>query len=206
MDYVRPIEAMIPGAQGRVLGVLARTEARLTMRAVASLARVSASQAVTVLNRLVSLGLVERREAGSAAQVRLVRDNEAARAVLAMAGLRDAVIDRLRDEARAIDPAPLSLVIFGSFARGSAREGSDIDVLAVPPAGLVGADDDRWVDALGRWQDRARQIAGNPVNLLLASAAELPSLVRRSESVWESAARDGVLIAGADLAALAAGR
>ena len=126
--------------------------------------------------------------------------------MLALAGLRDAVIDWLRDEARTIDPAPLSLVIFGSFARGDAREGSDIDVLAVPPTGLVGTDDDRWVDTLGRWQDRAGRIAGNPVNVLLASVEELPGLVGRTGSVWESAARDGVLIAGADLAALAAGR
>src|SRR5664280_2454877 len=82
MDFGDPVEALIPGVQGRVLTVLARTEAELTMRAVAELAGVSANQATVVLNRLVHLGLVERRDVGSAGLVRLIRDNEAARAVL----------------------------------------------------------------------------------------------------------------------------
>jgi hypothetical protein len=35
--------------------------------------------------------------------------------------------------ARYIDPEPVSLVVFGSFARGAADASSDIDVLAVRP-------------------------------------------------------------------------
>jgi len=69
MDYVNPVEALIPGVQGRVLTVLARTEAELTMRSVAELAGVSANQATVVLNRLVRLGLVERL-AGEARKIR----------------------------------------------------------------------------------------------------------------------------------------
>src|SRR5260221_1903790 len=95
MDYVRSVEVVIPGVQGRVLGVLARSDAELTMRTVGKLAGVSSNRAAAVLNHLVSLGLVERREAGSAALVRLARDNEAARAVLALAGLRETVIRQL---------------------------------------------------------------------------------------------------------------
>lgn len=198
MDYVRPIESVIPGVQGRVLGVLARTDSALTMRTVARIAGVSVNQAVRVLNGLAAIGLVERRQAGPAALVSLARDNEAARAVVALAGLRDAVLDRLRDEARTIEPAPASLVVFGSFATGGARADSDIDVLAVRAAG-VEANDPRWVDSLGRWADRARKIAGNPVNLLDAAADDLPRLLRREDSVWASAARAGVLVAGAGL-------
>jgi hypothetical protein len=41
MDYRRPVEDLIPGVQGKVLGVLARTDTDLTMRAVAELAGVS---------------------------------------------------------------------------------------------------------------------------------------------------------------------
>jgi hypothetical protein len=42
------------------------------MRAVAELADVSANQATVVLNRLVRLGLVERRDVVAAALVRLI--------------------------------------------------------------------------------------------------------------------------------------
>ena len=100
MDYVNPVEALIPGVQGRVLTVLARTEAELTMRSVAELAGVSANQATVVLNRLVRLGLVERRDVGAAALVRLVRENEAARSVLSLVDLRQGVLARLAGEAR----------------------------------------------------------------------------------------------------------
>jgi DNA-binding MarR family transcriptional regulator len=133
MDYGNPVEALIPGVQGRVLAVLARTEAELTMRSVAEMAGASANQATVVLNRLVGLGLVERREVGAAALVRLIRENEAARSVLELVDLRQGVLDRLKGEAKKIRPAPTCLAVFGSFALGEAHEGSDVDILVVPP-------------------------------------------------------------------------
>ena len=195
MDYVNPVEALIPGVQGRVLTVLARTESELTMRSVAELAGVSADQATVVLNRLVRLGLVERREVGAAALVRLVRENEAARSVLSLVDLRQGVFARLAGEARKIRPAPACLVVFGSFSRGNAHENSDIDVLAVPPSGAQ-VDDGRWTAALGQWSDRAARIAGNPVNLLEATMDELPKLVRRERELWRTIVEEGVVLVG----------
>ena len=195
MDYVNPLEALIPGVQGRVLTVLARTEAELTMRSVAELAGVSANQATVVLNRLVRLGLVERRDVGAAALVRLVRENEAARSVLSLVDLRQGVLARLAGEARKIRPAPACLVVFGSFARGDAHENSDIDVLAVPPSEAQ-VDHGRWMAALGQWSDRAARIAGNPVNLLEATMDELPKLVRREREPWRTIVEEGVVLVG----------
>ena len=196
MDYGNPVEAMIPGVQGRVLAVLARTEAELTMRSVAELAGVSANQATVVLNRLVRLGLVERREAGAAALVRLIRENEAARAVFELVDLRQRVLDRLTGEAKKIRPVPACLAVFGSFARGEAHEGSDVDVLVVPPP-TAHAESDRWTAALGRWSDRAARIAGNPVNLVEVTAAELPRLVRRERAPWRTILAEAVVLIGA---------
>jgi predicted nucleotidyltransferase len=189
VNYLRPVEAVIPGVQGRVLRVLAHAGMPLTMRTVARLAGASNDQTNLVLHRLISLGLVERREAGSAAQVTLVRENAAAQAVVALVELRDTVVDRMRAEAATIQPAPASLVIFGSFARGDAHEDSDIDVLAVRARG-VRMDNDSWTDSLHAWADRSTRLAGNPVNLLDESAEDMP--------------RDGVLLAGRPLAELAA--
>lgn len=195
MDYVNPVEALIPGVQGRVLTVLARTEAELTMRSVAELAGVSANQATVVLNRLVRLGIVERRDVGASALVRLVRENEAARSVLSLVDLRQGVLARLAGEARKIRPAPACLVVFGSFARGDAHENSDIDVLAVPSSEAQ-VDDGRWTAALGQWSDRAARIAGNPVNLLEATMDELPKLVRREREPWRTIVEEGVVLVG----------
>jgi predicted nucleotidyltransferase len=195
MDYVNPVEALIPGAQGRVLTVLGRTEAELTMRSIAELAGVSANQTTVVLNRLVRLGIVERRDVGASALVRLVRENEAARSVLSLVDLRQGVLARLAREARKIRPAPACLVVFGSFARGDAHENSDIDVLAVPPS-EAHVDDGRWTAALGQWSDRAARIAGNPVNLLEATMDELPKLVRREREPWRTIVEEGVVLVG----------
>ncbi|HUZ10393.1 MAG TPA: nucleotidyltransferase domain-containing protein [Acidimicrobiales bacterium] len=178
MDYVEPIQSLIPGVQGRVLAVLAATDTELMMRTVASLAGVSVNRAVAVLNHLVDLGVVERREAGRSALVGLQGDNEATRAILALNRVHDRVIERLRHEARAIRPAPAALLLFGSFATGSARAGSDVDVLAVRPTGLAG-DDPAWVASLGAWTDGAIRITGNPLNLVVVGQDEIPATVLR---------------------------
>ena len=198
MDYGQPIEAVIPGVQGRVLSVLARTDTELTMRTVAGLADVSVNRAVTVLNRLIEFGVVHRRDAGSAALVCLERENQVARLLLDLQDVRRTVIERLSTEASTIQPAPASLILFGSFARGAARSGSDIDVLALRAA-AIGPDDERWSDSLGRWSESASRIAGNPVRVVAAGIEELPRLLRRPGSVWRSAASDGIMLIGASL-------
>jgi predicted nucleotidyltransferase len=173
------------------------------MRAVADLAGVSPQQASVVIGRLVEFGVVVRRDVPPASLVRLATDNLAAQAVLSIANLRYSVLDRLTELASGIVPAPASLVVFGSFARGEASPGSDIDVLAVRPVGLPG-DADNWTDSLGRWADQATRAVGNPVNLIEAAAEEIPALLRRKgPSVWQDAARDGIVLAGSPLADLA---
>jgi predicted nucleotidyltransferase len=199
VDYRRPVEALIPGVQGRVLGVLARTSTDLTMRAVAELAGVSPQQASVVIRRLGDLGVVERRDVPPVSLVRLAADNLAAQAVRAIVGLRQAALDRLSALAFDIRPVPASLVVFGSFARGEADSGSDLDVLAVRPPGLP-IDDDEWTDSLGSWADRATRVVGNSVNLVEATSEEIPGLLRRKDpSVWRDAAREGVVLMGSPL-------
>ncbi len=204
MDYIHPIETLVPGAQGRVLAVLAQTETELTMRGVAELAGVSPQQASVVLRRLLELRIVERRDMPPVALVRLVRENLAAELIVALARLRDEAVARLRRSAAQIDPAPASLVVFGSFARGDADVRSDIDVLVVRPK-LTADALDVWTDSLGRWADQASRALGNPVNLVEASVEELPDLLaREAPSLWTDIATEGVVLVGCSLADLAA--
>jgi predicted nucleotidyltransferase len=202
VDYSHPLEALVPGVQGRVLAVLARTDTELTMRGVAELAGASPQQASVVLGRLVELGVVERRDVPPVALVRLAKENLAAQAVLAVARLRHDAIERLRVLAARIEPAPASLVVFGSFARGEAGTTSDVDVLAVRP--LAGNADDSWTDSLGQWADMATRVLGNPVNLVEASVEELPGLLtRQAPSLWADVAVEGIVLVGRKLSDLA---
>lgn len=195
MDFVQPVQSLIPGAQGRVLDVLARTTAELNLGTVARIAGVSAAQASRVLPRLVDLGIVERRDVPPSSLYRLVRENLMAQAVLDLVDVRDRTVGRLRMLAQAIRPAPESVVIFGSFARAEATADSDIDVLVVRRAD-VDEDDERWAASLDEWLLEARRVTGNPVNHLEMSSEDLPAKLRSHKPLWQDIRRDGLLLMG----------
>ena len=195
MDYQRSVEAVIPGVQGRVLGVLSRTHAELSMRQVAGLAAVSQTQASQVLGRLIELGIVERRDVGRSALVRMDRTNAAGQLVERLADLRHLVLDKMRAAASGIHPTPVSLVVFGSFARGQSAVTSDVDVLSVRAAG-IDADSDGWVKTLGAWADEAAHLAGNPVNLLDLAVADLTPFPSLDPRLWREILVDGIVLVG----------
>ena len=194
VDYSRPLEALIPGTPGKVLGVLARTPAELPIRRVAQLAGVSRDRASIDIRRLVILGIVSRREVAGASLVKLERMNSAASALLALADARSMAISRLSELAESIEPAPASLALFGSFSRGTDDAESDLDVLVVRPDDLE-PDDPSWLDSFGAWQDLARVVVGNPVNVIETSRRELPVLAR-TRSLWRTIVDDAITLAG----------
>jgi len=194
VDYSRPLEAVIPGTPGKVLGVLARTHAELPIRRVAQLAGVSRDRASIEIRRLVVLGIVSRREVAGASLVKLERMNSPALALLALADARSTAISRLSELAKSIEPAPASLALFGSFARGTDDAESDLDVLVVR-LDEVEPDDPSWLDSFGNWQDLARVVVGNPVNVIETSRRELPALAR-TRSLWRTIVDDAITLAG----------
>jgi len=198
VDFVHPVQAVIPGAQGRVLAVLANTSAELSLSTLARLADVSVAQVSRLMPRLVELGLVERREVPPSSLFRLVREHVATQAVLELAGVRSTALRQLREAASTITPEPLSVVVFGSFARGEADSESDIDVVIVR-AETDDGDDKRWSDSLESWRRRARGITGSNIEVLETSAREAAGKLRGRSDLWRDIRRDGVIIYGAEL-------
>ena len=200
MDFTRPIEALIPGATGRLLGALARVEAELPVSTLATVAGVGRTRASAVLKELAELGVISRRQVGPTVLVRLERANGAGQLVARLAGLRIQVIEEMRELARDLDPPPLSLTLFGSLARGNADAASDIDILAVRPAG----GGERWAVSLTEFSSKAQVLAGNQVHIL---DYDLSDLRRRyavrdnaaGASFWQSVAEDALTLAGAGL-------
>lgn len=205
MDFVRPVAAVIPGAQGRVLAVLAETTAVLNLRTLARLSGVSVAQASRVLPGLVELGLVERRELPPSSQFRLVRTHVAARAVLALAAAWDTVLAEIGRAAEALVVPPVSVIVFGSFARGEAGRDSDLDVVIVRPAG-VGEDDERWGTSIEQWRSGVRALTGNLVKILEVGADEAASRLVSGGQVWGDICRDGRVVHGLSLDELATAR
>src|SRR5947208_298287 len=165
MDFVRPVQSVIPGAQGRILAVLAETTAELNLRTIARLSGVSLAQASRTLPWLVELGIVDRREAPPSALFQWVPENVAARAITALTRARQTVLDELGTATAALTPAPSSVIVIGSFARGKADAESDLDVILVRSRD-VDEDDPAWRSATERWRANARRLAGNAVEVL----------------------------------------
>jgi predicted nucleotidyltransferase len=193
VDFRRPVEAVIPGARGRILAVLAETGGELNLRTVARLAQVSPAQASRVLPELANLGVVERRDAPPSSLFSFVDEHVAARAVRALSRARETVLEQLGDLAAAIRPAPISAVLFGSLARGDADEVSDVDIALVRPE--VG-DDDEWTASVEEFRAAARRLTGNPVRVLEVAARDLSRRLRSKNQLWTDIARDGVRLYG----------
>jgi DNA-binding transcriptional ArsR family regulator len=189
---------VIPGAQGRILAVLAETTAELNLRTIARLADVSPAQASRVLPELVTLGLVERREAPPSALFALVENHVATGAVRALSRSREAVLEELGVLTRRMDPGPISTVVFGSFARGDADAVSDLDVIMVRPAG-VDEDDEPWASSVEAWRTAARRLTGNPVQVLEIDQSDMARRLRRPTPLWTDVLRDGITVHGPSL-------
>lgn len=194
MDYLDPIRALMPGIDGAVLSVLAHTDGALTLRQIAERSGASHPQVSHHVARFEDLGLIQRQVVGRGHLIRLT-DSAPAQWVRALAGLREAVLERMRDAAAEIVPAPDSIVVFGSFARGTAGRDSDIDVLVLAPSGL--ADDESWLAQVAEWTDRIAAFAGNPVAELIWEVDDLST--HRGEPLWHSIATDGIVVAGRPL-------
>ncbi|MGE0307763.1 MAG: nucleotidyltransferase domain-containing protein [Acidimicrobiia bacterium] len=198
MDFVHPVQAVIPGARGRVLAVLAHTTAELSLSTLARLANVSVAQASRVMPGLVELGLVERREVPPSSQFRLVRQNVAAQAVLSLADSLQTALAQLGVEAAALEVPPASVIVFGSFARGEADEQSDVDAIVVRPDDVL-EDDEIWASSLGHWRRSASAITGNPVEILEVGLSEVRSKLSSRAQLWSDVRRDGVAVHGAGI-------
>ncbi|MGH3471699.1 MAG: nucleotidyltransferase domain-containing protein [Nocardioidaceae bacterium] len=198
MDFLHPVEALIPGARGQVLAALTRNTSSRTVRQLALDAGVSWSRTSELIEDLHELGLVERRQTPGGVLVRLVEQNAAARLVQRMTDLRGPCIDAMREAARRIRPAPLSLTVFGSFAHGRAGRDSDIDVVAVAPESAQ-SDAGSLSESLGRWVSEATAITGNPVNLIELGAGEMVPAAQKAPAWLREASQQGIVLVGQPL-------
>lgn len=200
MDLSRPMRVVTPTLDGDVLQTLAGTDAPLTGRQVhALMGRASETGVRRTLDRLVEQGTVLRWPAGRAHLYRLNRDHLAAPHVVALAGLRGALLDRLRRELEGWEVSPRWAVLFGSSARNESDERSDLDLAIVRPAG-IDVDEPRWrgqVDALCL---RVQSWTGNAAEVLEYGEDELSRPLAR-EPVLAAAVAEGVTLAGAAPAA-----
>jgi predicted nucleotidyltransferase len=198
MDFAEPLQALIPGATGRVLGVLVHTTKPLSGRTIARLAGISPAQAARVLPKLVELGVVESQLSPPSILYVLVPEHVATKPLLALAGLALEFVQQLGNEIQALRPVPACVAAYGSFARHQARADSDIDLLVVRPRG-IDQDDEAWADVIEAVRATARRLSGNQVNILETAQSDVRRLIRSNQELWHNIVRDAVVIHGRPL-------
>jgi len=202
VDVSRPYTAVSPSLDGEVLRALAGTTMLQTGRQVAHLTgRSSHSGVLDVLNRLTEHGLVTRVELNRAYLYALNREHLAAPAVIALAGLRAELFDRIRDELGTWPISPVHASLFGSTARGDGDTHSDIDLFVVRPA-TIPEEDPRWREQLDGLADKIRGWTGNRASILEKPETELAQLQAEGRPILAELRSDAIVLSGSDIPTL----
>ena len=196
VDIAQPLSTLAPSLDGDVLTVLARTEAPLTGRRVAALARRGSRPGVqTILDRLVDHGVVHAQPAGPSTLFTLNREHLLAEPVILAVTARDRLLSRLREHIEGWRVPAAHTSLFGSTARGEAGPQSDIDVVVVRPAG-VDPDEPAWVDQLATLEGLVEAWTGNSLAWFETTEEGLARADSEREPLLESLRRDAIHLTG----------
>ena len=197
MDFRQPVEAVIPGAQGKLLAVFAETTAGLSVRTAARLSGVSLAQTSRILPELATLGILDRTEIPPSTVYQLVEENAASRAIRSLARSRDRVLSELGELAKLMVIPPVSIIVFGSFARGEAGRESDVDIVMVRGSCVDASSE--WSKGLDEWRRSARRLTGNEVEVIEVDEFDVSLRLRSRRPVWQDIRREGIVVFGKTL-------
>lgn len=182
-----PFGGLIPGARGAVLSALLRTDARLTGRQVHALVsdRYSLWSVQEALKAWVQLGVVHTETIGRAVVHTINEDHYT---VTPLRSLLDPVTALTETAAEIVGEDAEAVIVFGSVARGEAKEGSDIDLAVIAQSGWNGRVD---------LEDAVRKRLGNDCDVLVFTVKDFTSLAAAHEPVVDEIRADGIPLIGA---------
>ena len=197
--------SLVPEADRQLLLALLRSDVAVSGRALARMTGLSQPSAQRALVRLREAGLVLTDSAPPALLYRANRDHLALPAISELLNLNERLRERVAKQVTRWAVQPVSVVLYGSVARGEAARGSDVDVLVVRPEG-VAAEDPVWAEQLSSASDSLARWTGRRASVVELSETEARRGLRRSESFLVAAAEEGLVICGEPLAGLSVGR
>lgn len=188
----RPLATITPTLDGDVLAMLAQHEVPFTAGQLHRiLDRYSEEGIRKVLLRLARQGVVQSTRVGSAYTYQLNRDHLAAESIIQLAHLTQRLLEKIEKRLESWEVQAEYAAVFGSAARGTMTENSDIDIF------LVRADDapvDAWDAQVGGLASDVSRWTGNDTRPLEYTVSEL--LTARKDLVIRDVARDGLTVAG----------
>ena len=185
---VRIVRALIPltsPVSGNELRLLARVRSKSGLK--------------TALNDLTELGILEREDTRRIRLYRINRRHDLAEPLAALFRAETMRIGRLRDalqeilQAGAVQEHTLSIILFGSNARGEARPTSDLDLLLVTQADPADHVRDVLIDAIPEFERRF----GLRISPLLLSKERVQERYRDGDPLMQNIHADDTLYGSA---------
>lgn len=206
MNLTKPLSIIMPGLDGPILRVLSRTTLPLTGSRVADLVGNSKTGVRKALTRFVDQGLVHVQKAGASLVYEANREHivwpvieEAIRASdAAIHTLETRIVAELTATLSPTDAANTSLAIFGSVARGTSTQSSDIDLLLISEAADTKQLVDSLIENVTRW-------SGNTCNVLELCRKQLAAMRAADDPMIGSLHADSRTVFGRDVQPVLAG-
>jgi predicted nucleotidyltransferase len=192
----RPLALFYDASRARVLDVLLSATSTLSGRQIARAAAISPSTAGEALADLEVVGITHSESVGRSYQWSLTEGSVLVEQLRELSQLRD---DRAGEIiAKAVDEEPVSIILFGSTARGESNADSDVDLL------LVAKDFEQEM----RFRRRTHQVIcalqpllGRQINVVVMDVAQVQK--QRDSGTWKEIIRDGRLLRGHPIQELA---
>ena len=92
---------------------------------------------------------------------------------------------------------PVSIIVFGSFARGEAGRESDVDIVMVRGSCVDASSE--WSEGLDEWRRSARRLTGNEVEVMEVDEFDVSLRLRSRSPVWQDIRREGIVVFGKTL-------
>ena len=195
MDPSNPLRSITQTVEADVQFALARTNEPMTGYAIEKAIGRAHARVLKVLSRLATEGVVEAEQVGQATRYSLNRRHLLASSLLQAAGAMQALEIEIARRAEAICPAPVAVMLFGSFARRDGTSASDVDLLVIRPD-LVEPDDPQWTRSLHDLARAIEEVSGNVCQLLQATTDQLVESAAAADPLIDSLRSDAVCLFG----------
>jgi len=193
MQLQSPFAVVTPTLDGEILAVLARVESSLTVGQIRTLLPHRSDEGIRkALRRLSAQGVVNSERVSAVVGHRLNRRHLAAPQVIAIARLRDTLIERMQESLKTWPTPPRWTALFGSAARGEMRIDSDIDLFMVDP----GVDAELWEAWTNAFAADVSAWTGNDLRILSLTEEEVRLGAAKRDPIIESLLADTLVVSG----------
>ncbi len=189
MDLSTPLASVVGDARGRLLEAIVRSDRPRSIREWSRRAGVNHAHARSLLREFEDMGLVSSEQVGATTVVVAVPESALRQRLQGLFFVERDIIEAARQGAQSAPPG-VTVTLFGSVARESARAGSDVDLCVVAPTDSA---IEEWVRA---YVEKVQEVSCLPVNLLRFTPTEWDDAVANGERIVDEILRDRVELQG----------